>query len=249
MRHSELTTDLHYAKAKVFTGLPSNVTADFADQILIGSDKRLYRAISTTQGDLELLVADSAQGAFLFGDGLPTSIPEKQGLQYWDWRNRKLYFSRHMFSIGGWVNTSDDRFSNLFVNDLASFTYSELSEIRVYHSPLPSASIESGFDFGEPIAILPSPNSNPMQFDLGSEFGLYGSGCWAFKVIWDSGSSYIPENLKITSASTNSGTSPSVITATGVLTSNDGTLGINFVEVLPVLDNTTLNLDFNWYPS
>lgn len=53
MRHSELTTDLHYARLRTFTGNPATITPDFADQILTATDtNKVYRATGTNQGAL-----------------------------------------------------------------------------------------------------------------------------------------------------------------------------------------------------
>lgn len=53
MRHSELTTDLHYARLRTFTGNPASVTPDFFDQILTDADtNKVYRATGTNQGQL-----------------------------------------------------------------------------------------------------------------------------------------------------------------------------------------------------
>jgi len=69
MRHSDLINpaDLHFAKFKTFSGLPSAITPNFADQLFASTDtNRIYRATGITQGALiELLAAP-------IGDGQPS---------------------------------------------------------------------------------------------------------------------------------------------------------------------------------
>lgn len=54
-RHSTLTNpnDLHYSKIRTFTGNPSAITPDFADQLLTATDtNKVYRATGASTGDL-----------------------------------------------------------------------------------------------------------------------------------------------------------------------------------------------------
>jgi len=62
MKHSELNTaeQLHYSKARTFTGSPAVITPDFIDQILVASDTQAsYIATGIAQGQLTALKAPS----------------------------------------------------------------------------------------------------------------------------------------------------------------------------------------------
>ncbi len=61
--HSELldAADLHYAKARLFTGSPTEITPDFAGQILMDGLGRMFVAASKSIGDL-VQVAGNADG-------------------------------------------------------------------------------------------------------------------------------------------------------------------------------------------
>jgi hypothetical protein len=61
--HSEIldAADLHYAKAKLFTGSPTEITPDFAGQILMDGLGRMFVAASKNIGDL-VQVAGNADG-------------------------------------------------------------------------------------------------------------------------------------------------------------------------------------------
>ncbi len=61
--HSDLVdaSDLHYAKARLFTGSPTEITPDFAGQILMDGLGRMFVAASESIGDL-VQVAGNADG-------------------------------------------------------------------------------------------------------------------------------------------------------------------------------------------
>ena len=64
-RHSTLTNpnDLHYAKIRTFTGNPSAITPDFADQLLTATDtNKVYRATGTSIGNLIELAPTDGDG-------------------------------------------------------------------------------------------------------------------------------------------------------------------------------------------
>ena len=65
-RHSTLTNpnDLHYAKIRTFTGNPSAITPDFADQLLTATDtNKVYRATGTLAGNLIELAPTDGGGS------------------------------------------------------------------------------------------------------------------------------------------------------------------------------------------
>ncbi|MBD2150800.1 hypothetical protein H6F44_11810 [Pseudanabaena sp. FACHB-1277] len=78
MRHSELTTDLHYARLRTFTGNPATITPDFFDQILTATDtNKVYRATGTNQGQLVEL-SPMPEQRVIFDETFPEPMSQTQ---------------------------------------------------------------------------------------------------------------------------------------------------------------------------
>jgi hypothetical protein len=111
--HSDLidAEDLHYAKARLFTGSPTEIVPDFAGQILIDEYRRMWVGGSRSVGDL-VQVAGNAGGSggevgasIIFGLGAPSETPPAVGVQYLDWATRDLYYAYHTNSPAGWIHS------------------------------------------------------------------------------------------------------------------------------------------------
>ncbi len=161
--HSEIldASDLHYAKARLFTGSPTEITPDFAGQILMDGLGRMFVAASKSIGDL-VQVAGNANGGdgngdggvistTSFGNGRPQFTPETQGQQYFDIDNFETYYAYHTNSQRGWIcSRIKSRVSITLENLSTAIPTADFQRLQILYADVPDYTfIESApYDFG-----------------------------------------------------------------------------------------------------
>jgi hypothetical protein len=159
--HSELLdgSDLHYAKAKLFTGSPTEITPDFAGQILMDGLGRMFVAASESIGDLVQVIGNAnvgngnggvASGNIIFGNGRPFAIPESRGLHYVDLDTRISYYALHANSVNGWISSKLLTQLSITLDNQSVIPNSDLIGFRIFYTDASADFIESApFDFGD----------------------------------------------------------------------------------------------------
>lgn len=183
MRHSQIITDLHYAKAKPFSGDPNSVAPDFEGELLVKTEtKQLYVADSTTTGDISPLgaVAIGGDGAIQFGNGRPTNAPTQIGQAHIDLQlgleKRVQYWAIRTGSENCWI--SDRIFLDVTV------TFNNLSAIatptdyRLLYADVTTTAQDPTF---ESVGEYPLTTGSPVSFATGySPFNFALGGAIAF---------------------------------------------------------------------
>ncbi|MDX2254683.1 MAG: hypothetical protein NW214_04125 [Pseudanabaenaceae cyanobacterium bins.39] len=131
MRHSELTTDLHYAKLRTFTGSPANITPNFIDQILCATDtNKVYRATGINQGALIELAPQSQGGGggggssnILVGDSPTVASNPSEGAGFFDFWERVFYVGYG----GRWVPSTNNLRLNWAISNNSPASNSDLA--------------------------------------------------------------------------------------------------------------------------
>jgi len=157
-RHSTLNNanDLHYAKARIFTGHHSTISADFVDQILISEDTNIaYRAIGISQGELIGVSSnDNGNGngngiSSMVGVGYPNNLPIAEGQSYFDLQNKIHYISVARNGLEWFSDIPDIKITAFAENFTNLFSFGgdgTLGTFSVFHSYLKSTEIPSSLD-------------------------------------------------------------------------------------------------------
>jgi hypothetical protein len=198
--HSDLidAEDLHYAKAKLFTGSPTEVVPDFAGQILVDNLKRMWVAGSKSIGDLiqiggNAIGGDDGGGGAIspsaaFGEGSPSTIPDKVGLQYVNLLTHDIYASVHTRSINGWIvlGKMPLKVTASFANS-STLDIADIVAVRLYYVDLdePNAQIPvegQPYEFTNFIWEVTGEEAflAPQGLNLTLPFNRHGGGAYVF---------------------------------------------------------------------
>lgn len=180
-RHSTLTNfdDLHYAKIRTFEGNPSDVIANFPDQILIARDtNKVYRSTwyddNIYQGALAEL---KTGGGVQILEALPARPTETGQFVY---VQGNLYISvQNQFNDYWWklVNEPSDFIEATFFN-FVDYSYGISSvTFSLWFSEKPIEEIDGGFNFTK--IALADIQVSETPLDLSSVFTSTGPGAYA----------------------------------------------------------------------
>ncbi len=176
MEHHTLTNpdDMHYAKARLFTGDSSLITPDFEGQLLVDSTGNVWVATNNIQGalsrlsiphwgDIEGTIADQedlqqrlSQGGgtgtggsnIVFSDGYPNFAPQSLDQIYIDKTNRRQFFPVNTLSSRDWRYLN----GNLGWYTLVIEAEYNSGALHLYHKNCTYQESRNGtIDFGSPI--------------------------------------------------------------------------------------------------
>jgi hypothetical protein len=201
--HSDIldASDLHYAKAKLFTGSPTEITPDFGGQILMDGLGRMFVAASKSIGDLVQVAGNGDGGSgngeggsigiTSFGRGRPQFTPETAGQQYFDIENFETYYAYHTNSRNGWFCSKTKSRVTITLENASSIPTADFQRLQILYGDVPDYTyIESGsYDFGGIIALDIDISGfvwgvDGYTIDLTPGLNLHGRGAYAINFVF-----------------------------------------------------------------
>lgn len=193
----------NYAKARLFAGSPTEITPDFAGQILMDGLGRMFVSASKSIGDLVQVMGNASggggnggggatSGSISFGRGRPQFTPEAEGQQYFDIDNFEPYYAYHTNSPKGWIcSRIKSRVSITLENFSTAIPTADFQRLQILYADVPDyTSIESApYDFGGNAVVDIALSGfvwgvDGTQIDLTSALNLHGRGAYAVNFVF-----------------------------------------------------------------